>query len=123
MEEQQFFDHDGVKVTSARFICDANTYAVRNITSTAAWTQPRKWLGVIVCTLLALACIKDAIGGAVMFALLAGLFYHLGKPVHFVKLNTSGGEVKAVKSYDLSFVQQIIEALNKAMISQHKNPN
>ena len=123
MEEQEFFDHDGVKVTSARFICDGNTYAVRNITSTAAWTQPRKLLAVILCGLLGLILLmQQTWTAAILFIAAAAFFYHIGRPMHFVKLNTSGGEVKAVKSEDIAFVNKIVEALNNAIISQHKSP-
>jgi Family of unknown function (DUF6232) len=120
MEEQAFFTGGGVRVTNARFVVDANTYSVRNITSTAVWSQSQKWLGGVVCILIALGCIREATGAAVVFGIFAAGFFYFGRPVHFVRLHTSGGEVKAVRSHDLNFVKQIVDALNDAIVSQHK---
>jgi hypothetical protein len=122
MEEQTFFDNNGVRVTNARFVVDANTYAIRNITSTAAWSQPQKWILPVVLGLIGIgAAMSQSFGAAALFLGLAGLFYYLGRPVHFVRLNTSGGEVKAVKSYDINYVNQVVCALNDAIVSQHKS--
>ena len=120
MEEQTFFNHDGVQVTTARFVVDANTYAVRNITSTAAWKQPQKWIAGTLCIVAGLAMMAGAppIGG--FFVLLGAVLFYLGRPVHFVRLHTSGGEVKAVRSYDPEYVSQNVVALNNAIVAQHK---
>jgi Family of unknown function (DUF6232) len=121
MDEQTFFDNNGVKVTNARFIVDANTYAVRNITSTAAWTKPRSWVWAVLCAVIGLSSLANSAPMAIIFFTLAGALFYLGRPVHFVRLNTSGGEVKAVKSYDLEYTNQVVRALNDAMVSQHKS--
>ena len=120
MEEQTFFDNNGVRVTNARFIVDANTYSIRNITSTAAWSQSQKWVFGALLILIGLASLKEATIIGVIFFALAGLALYLGRPVHYVRLHTSGGEVKAVKSYDLEYVKQVVQALNEAIISQHR---
>lgn len=120
MDEQVFFDNNGVKVTNARFIVDANTYSIRNITSTAAWTQSQKWLWGALLILVGLACLKEATVIGIIFLGVAALLLYLGRPIHYVRLHTSGGEVKAVKSYDLEYVKQVVQALNEAIISQHK---
>lgn len=121
MDEQIFFENNGVKVTNARFIVDANTYSIRNITSTAAWSQSQKWIVGVVLILIGLACLKEATAIEVIFLAVAALVLYLGRPVHYVRLHTSGGEVKAVKSYDLEYVKQVVQALNEAIISQHKS--
>jgi hypothetical protein len=120
MEEQVFFNNNGVQVTNARFVVDAATYSIRNITSTAAWSQPQKWVGGVLCVLIGLACLAKATAVGVLFLAVAGLLFYLGRPIHFVRLHTSGGEVKAVKSYDLEYVKQVVAALNNAIVSQHK---
>ena len=120
MDEQIFFNNNGVKVTNARFIVDADTYAIRNITSTAAWSQSQKWILGIILILIGLACLKEATGIGIFLFLIAAVVFYLGRPVHYVRLHTSGGEVKAVKSYDLEYVRQIVQALNEAIITQHK---
>ena len=123
MDEQTYFDNNGVKVTNARFIVDANTYSIRNITSTAAWTKKQQWIAAVVLALLGLVSIQGATPIGIFFIVLSGLALYLGRPVHFVRLHTSGGEVKAVKSYDLEYVRQVVQALNEAIISQHKSAN
>lgn len=122
MEEKLFFEHDGVQVTNARFKVDAQTYAIRNITSTAAWTQPQQWLWAGFAGLCALVGIKDGnVGVAMFFAALAVIAYVAGRPWHFVKLSTAGGEVRALKSRDKGYVVQVVNALNDAMVSQHRS--
>lgn len=120
MEEQVYFDNNGVRVTNARFVVDANTYSVRNITSTAAWSQPQKWVLAVVFLIVGLIALAGSAIAAAVFIGLAVLVFYLGRPVHFVRLHTSGGEVKAVKSYDLEYVKQVVNALNDAIVSQHK---
>ena len=120
MEEQTFFENNGVKVTNARFIVDANTYSIRNITSTAAWSQSQKWIFGVLLILIGLVFLIQATVIGIFFLAAAGLVLYLGRPVHYVRLHTSGGEVKAVKSYDLEYVKQVVQALNEAIISQHR---
>ena len=120
MEEQTFFENNGVRVTNARFIVDANTYSIRNITSTAAWSQSQKWVVGVLLILIGLACLIQATVIGIVFLAIAGLVLYLGRPVHYVRLHTSGGEVKAVNSYDLEYVKQVVQALNEAIISQHR---
>ncbi len=123
MDEQTYFDNNGVRVTNARFIVDANTYSIRNITSTAAWTRKQQWLAGVLLAIFGLATFQNAAPIGIFFLLLAGLAFYLGRPVHYVRLHTSGGEVKAVKSYDIEYVKQVVQALNEAIISQHKSAN
>lgn len=120
MDEVTFFENDGVRVTNARFIVDANTYAVRNITSTAAWTKKQQWVAALLLALFGVGSLAGAPPIGIFFLLTAALAWYLGRPMHYVRLHTSGGEVKAVKSRDLEFVKKIVHALNEAMIAQHK---
>ena len=72
MDEQVFFDNNGVKVTNARFIVDANTYSIRNSTSTAAWTRSQKWMRGAVLILVGLASLFCAPVIGVIFLAVAG---------------------------------------------------
>jgi hypothetical protein len=121
MEEQVFFDNNGVRVTNARFVVDENTYSIRNITSTAAFSQPQKWLAAVVLGLVGLVALANSVMVALIFFAIAALFFYVGRPVHYVRLHTSGGEVKAVKSNDIEYVKQVVSALNDAIVSQHKS--
>lgn len=64
---------------------------------------------------------KGTIWTAGLFFVLAALAFWLGRPWHFVKLSTASGEVKALKSRDRNYVAQVVNALNDAMVSQHKS--
>lgn len=124
MDEKIFFEHDGVQVTNARFKVDGQTYSIRNITSTQAWTQSQQWVWGALALLIGIGGLaggKDGIGVGLFFLLLAAALFYSGRPWHFVKLNTSGGEVKAIKSRDKSYVLQVVHALNDAMVSQHRS--
>ena len=124
MDEKVFFEYEGVQVTNARFKVDDQTYAIRNITSTAAWTQPQKWVLPLLLALFVVALLtggKDGVGVGVFFLLLAAGLFWMGRPMHFVKLNTAAGEVKALKSNQKEYVLKVVNALNDAMVSQHKS--
>ena len=121
MEEQVFFNHDGVKVTNARFIVDGHTYSVRNITSTVALTRAQKWMWAAVCVFMAVALFWTDIWITVGFLMSAGLFLYFGRPMHYVHLKTASGEVQATQSRDLTYVRKVVEALNEAIISQHQS--
>lgn len=123
MNETIYFEQDGVQVTNARFKVDAQTYAVRNITSTAAWTKPQRWLGALLCAVIGLMAVSGGRGGfgvAGFFLLLAAVLYWTGRPWHFVLLSTASGEVKALKSRERDYILRVVNALNDAMVSQHR---
>lgn len=124
MDEKVFFENDVVQVTNARFKVDGQTYAIRNITSTAAWTKPQKVVLPALAFFMALGMFvqgKDGIGGGIFFLLVAAVSFWLGREVHFVKLNTASGEVKALKSDQKDYVVKVVTALNDAIVSQHKS--
>ncbi|KQY88263.1 DUF6232 family protein [Pelomonas sp. Root1444] len=123
MDEKVFFEHGSVQVTNARFKVDEQTYAVRNITSTAAWSKPQSWALPLLLLLSGFVAFssKDGIGAGVLLLLVAAALFYFGRPWHFVKLSTASGEVKALKSRDKNYVLQVVNALNDAMVSQHKS--
>lgn len=116
MEEHTFFDQGDVKVTNSRFISNGQTYAMRNVTSVKPFKQnPPRVIGVVLA-LVGLAVMTQsflvglvilAIGGAILFML---------KPTYHVLLATSSGETRALHSKDQSFVNQVIQAINDAIV-------
>lgn len=121
-DEQGSYDNNGVKVTNTRFIVDASTYSIRNITSTAAWSRSQKWMLGSILILIGLASFTSSVPLAAILLMAGALAFYLGRPVYYVRLNTSSGEVQAVKSHDIEYVKQVVQALNEAIISQHKSP-
>ena len=117
MEERTFFEQGDVKVTNARFISNGQTYAMRNVTSVKPFEQkPPRAMGVLI----ALIGLGVTASGNVMFgvmALAAGLaILFLIKPVYHVLLATSSGETRALKTKDRAYVNQVIQAINDAMV-------
>lgn len=117
MEERTFFEQGDVKVTNARFISNGQTYAMRNVTSVKPFEQkPPRAMGVII----ALVGLGVMASGNFMFgvmALAAGLaVLFLIKPVYHVLLATSSGETRALKTKDRNYVNQVIQAINDAMV-------
>ena len=117
MEERTFFEQGDVKVTNARFISNGQTYAMRNVTSVKPFEQkPPRAMGVIA----ALIGLGVMASGNFMFgvmALAAGLaVLFLIKPIYHVLLATSSGETRALKTKDRNYVNQVIQAINDAMV-------
>jgi len=117
MEERTFFEQGDVKVTNARFISNGQTYAMRNVTSVKPFEQkPPRAMGVII----ALIGLGVMASGNFMFgvmALAAGLaVLFLIKPIYHVLLATSSGETRALKTKDRAYVNQVIQAINDAMV-------
>lgn len=117
-------------VTSSRFVVDAQTYVVRNISSVKAEkedakaTGPNVLIGIgILAPLLLSIGTGDAgfalvIGGLIMFSPLtiAGLFWRKKqKPIYSLILTSSAGEVTAVASKDVKMIANIQTALEQAI--------
>lgn len=62
---------------------------------------------------------KEGLGTGIFLALVAAALFDSERPWHFVKLNRSGGEVKAIKNRDKNHALQVENALNDVMLSQH----
>ena len=117
MEERTFFEQGDVKVTNARFVSGGQTYAMSNVTSVKPFEKkPPRALGII----LALVGLGVMVGSSFMFGLvllglgLAVLF--LVKPVYHVLLATSAGETRALMTKNREYLNQVVQAVNEAMI-------
>lgn len=118
MEERTFFEYEDVKVTNARFISGSQTYAMRNVTSVKAFEEAPKRLGGILLLLLGLviAVSSPVIGLAIAAA--AGYFLYQQKTVYHVMLATAGGEVSALKTHQLEYLNKVVRALNDAIVAR-----
>jgi len=137
MTEETFLNHDLVQVTKTRLITPGETYAVNGIISVKT-TQvaeevpsPLKekittlvWSWVILGTLTAIACaihqgVVGSLIGIFLLLMSGGIFGLKTKvPKYAVTLRTSSGEVKALESDDVEFIQQVVKALNQAIIAR-----
>ncbi|TQQ44914.1 hypothetical protein FLL79_19260 [Vibrio cholerae] len=91
MEEKIFFESNDVKVTNSRFITGNQTYAMSNVTSVKPHKQsPNRmpWIFVL----------------------------YNQKPLYTVILKTSSGENRALHTNEQEYLNQVINALNEAIV-------
>jgi hypothetical protein len=120
MDEQVFFDQNGVSVSNARFIVSGQTYAMSAVTSVKqAVNEPSRGgpiffgiVGFLICLIGNTAAI--VIG---LFILVCAIAVGVQqKAEYIVVLSTSSGESQALKSADKSYVESVVNALNHSII-------
>ena len=121
--EKIFFEYEDVKVTNARFINGANTYAMAGITSIKLREKKPSMTDVVICILISLAALINALGGnyqmlvpALLMALLAFYLYKKKQTIYAIILATSGGETEGLISNQKNYTTQVVNALNEAVI-------
>ncbi|SMG12479.1 DUF6232 family protein [Paraburkholderia susongensis] len=121
MDERIFLEEGGVKVTSARFIVPAQTYAMSGITSVKSKIEPAKRGGPIVVGVVGLCAMFAGLAGVVIGAILialAVLWWRAQKGEYHVLLHSSSGEAKALSSKDESFIGRVVAALNDSIVAR-----
>lgn len=119
MEEKMFFEENGVSVSNARFIVRGQTYAMSGVTSVKKEENPPSRLVPIALGLIGgfgLFNGTDDIFWAFMFLALAVFVWSRQKSEWIVILNSSSGETQALKSMDGSYIEGVVEALNRSII-------
>lgn len=116
MDEKTFFQQGSVKVTNARFINSGQTYAMSNVTSVKAFTEKPSRTGGYVIALIALLMsgIAPVVGLPVLVLTL--LYLYKQKSKYHVMLSTSGGESSAFTTYHKEYVEDVVEAVNNAIV-------
>lgn len=116
MAEQIFYDNGTVKVTNARFMVGSQTYAMQGVTSVRSLVQSPNRIFPIILIIVGLF----AFGGSVLFALLmiaAGIaLLVMMKNTHIVALHSASGEQQALTSTDAGYINDVVGALNNALI-------
>ena len=121
MNEKVFFQQGDVTVTNARFIVGGQTFAMSNVTSVSSAVQEPKRLGGLACLLLGLAVAvasKESNGQltGLVIGVASAFYLYKQKPLHHVMLKTSGGETKALSTYDGGKVSGVVAALNESIV-------
>lgn len=119
--EKIYFDEGDVKVTKARFIVPAQTYAMSGITSVKSIVdQPFKGPAILAILgglfIFFIAQTASIITGLVLIAG-AALWFIKGKK-HIVILSSASGEAEALSSNNSGFIERIISALNDAIVER-----
>ena len=116
MAETTFFDDGDVKVTNARFISGAQTYVMNNVTSVKPFVEiPRRFLSISALLIGLILMLANFIVGLVISAVAAAILYGQRTKYHLV-LATAGGETKALRTNNRAYLDDVMEALNQAII-------
>lgn len=120
MTEQVFFEQDNVKVTNARFMVGAQTYAMHGVTSVKCDTVPPSRRGALMTIAVGLLFLLFADGATkILGVAIAGAgawFLSQQKSMHSVYLSSASGEVQALSRTDETFISSVVHALNEALI-------
>lgn len=117
MQEHTFFEYEDVKVTNARFISGSQTYAMSNITSVKPLEQKPSRLGGLLILLVGLIMLTtSAYTMGAIVAMAAIVYLCMQKTVFHILLSTSGGDTKALKTYQRNYLNQVVAALNQAIV-------
>lgn len=121
--ETTYYTNGRVMVTNARFVVDAETYAISGITSVKLGVKkPNRILPILLIVLTYLVLTKG--GGPAnlsiwhwLLALLPGVLWMALQRTHYtVTLASASGENRALTSKLQPFVREVIDALNQAIV-------
>jgi hypothetical protein len=116
MEERTFFEYEDVKVTNARFISGGQTFAMNNVTSVKPYIEKPSRVAGIIVLLIGIGVMSNSFGVGLVIAAGAAIYLWSQKTVFHVLLATSAGETKALKTYQREYLDQVIGALNNAIV-------
>lgn len=124
--EEIIFTRDAVRITTTRAVIRNKTYAMSNITSVSMGRKkPRNCLAssllmIGLLTLLSgLASIADGTypwTRLILSAFLIGGAIFLYRPVYELRLASASGEISALQSTKEAVIQEIVGAINEAII-------
>jgi hypothetical protein len=123
MDERVFLDENGMRVTNARFITPAQTYAMSGVTSVKRQVKPANRAPGVLLAILGAAIFFLSDGGT---AKLVGILVFCAgaalaamvKDTHYVVIHSASGESRATESKDKGVIDRIIGALNESIIAR-----
>jgi hypothetical protein len=116
MPEKTFFDYDGVRVTSTRFIVDGQTYAMSNVTSVSAEVQTPNRIIPALLILGGLVLALSRIYAGLLLPIIGIIWWKLQKTIYHVTLHTAGIETSALQTHQKEYLQRVVRALNDAIV-------
>lgn len=117
-------DNKEITVTNSRLIIPVKntkkTYALAHVNSVHMKKEnrsPGEWIIMVAFALVGLLTLGSVsiIFNIIMLCLVPIIFY-LTRPQHYVYISVVGEAVPTYGSYDKSFIQEITEAINNAII-------
>jgi hypothetical protein len=117
-QEKVFFQDSLVTVTQSRFMASGKTYAMRNISSVSNFQIKKSKAGAIAFIIFGALMLfsEDSRGFGIGLAILGAIWLYFIKDSFSVKINSNSGEANGFISKDRAYVQQIVDAVNEAMV-------
>jgi len=116
--ELTFYQDVNVTVTQSRFVTNSKTYAMRNISSVHIFEIIKsKTLPVVMIIFGSMMLFSDAsrVFGFILLAI--GILILVSTKNEFsVRISTNSGEINSIVSKDRSYIQNIVNALNDAIV-------
>lgn len=121
MNEQVFYDNGVVSVTSARCLLGGKTVPIRSLNAVSMLVKSPNRIPPIILIVLGIVflCIKVWLLG-IIFVAGGAAWYYFQKNRYFVHIETASGSSDLYSSKDEAHIQEIVDALNNAIISQAK---
>jgi hypothetical protein len=116
--EVTFYQDINVTVTQSRYVTNSKTYAMRNISSVHIFEIIKsKTLPIVMIIFGGLMLLSEAsrVLGFILLAI-GILILALIKNEFTIRISTNAGEVNSIVSKDRSYVQNIVHALNDAIV-------
>ncbi|MEH3113754.1 DUF6232 family protein [Pedobacter terrae] len=116
--EFTFYQDGNVTVTQSRFVTNSKTYAMRNISSVHIFEIIKsKTLPITMIIIGVLMLFSDASRVLGLILLTLGIFILAFTKNEFsVRISTNSGEVNSIVSKDRLYIQNIVSALNDAIV-------
>jgi hypothetical protein len=116
--ETAFYQDAEILVTQSRYVTNSKTYAMRNISSVHVFEIVKSKTAPVILAVLGFFLLFANDFRILGFLLLAGgvaaLF--LIKNEYAVRISTNSGEANSLVSKDKGYIQNIVNALNEAII-------
>jgi uncharacterized membrane protein YvbJ len=111
-----YSDNKGVKITNTRAIFRNKTYVMTNISSISIGYKKPNWLPAIVVLLFGMAClfISPFLGFIVL--IIGCVIFYFTKGEYSVRITSASGETDAFSDKDKEYIQNIVTAINEAII-------
>lgn len=120
--EEILYDSNGIKVTPARVVISATTYAVANITSIkAVKDDSKRTLGFLLIVLGALSIFAEVYVIGVLLLLAGALLVKFGSMCILV-FTTGAAEQRALRSRDQARIVEVASAVNLAIMKRGALP-
>lgn len=118
--ETTLFTNGTVTVTNARFVVPEQTYAMSGVTSVKLETKKPNRLLPLALMLGGFVAAKSIAGASIwhfLMLLLPGLLVLIAQRTKYlVTLSSASGESRPLASKNATFVRQVVDALNAAII-------